>query len=230
MTRRLLVMVMSLGLIVTAVGFTGIYAVLADRAKTGDFIVNSGERPTAVDLKIATTGVLGECDAEDFVEDVEGVQFSTAFVQPTGWTTGVPVCIWNAGSAGLEVHALATDVTDVDSDCTNDEADYDDGTCGGDQQGELAPVIDVGMWVLTGCDPASMSLSGSASVATLAAYEPQAGTFEGWDPGLLAPDEIRCMRISLSYPTIGDGTTETEAQLAQSDTLTWRIAFDGTLP
>jgi hypothetical protein len=68
------------------------------------------------------------------------------------------------------------------------------------------------------------------SIADLAAYVPQAGVFEDWDPGLLQPDEVVCLFMNIVYPAVGDGTTEAEAQLAQTDSLTWRLAFDGTLP
>lgn len=229
MTRRLLAMIMSLGLVVTAVGFTGIFAVLGDRAKTGDFIVNSGPRPVAADLQIASTGQLGVCSGYPFSDDLDGTTFSAGFVQPTGGESGVPLCLWNAGTSALEVHVVATDVTDVDVDCTNDETDAGDTTCGEDGQGELASLIDVKMQTVE-CDGFELTTLGTASVADLAAYQPQAGQFEAWDLGVLDPNEVVCLRIVPIYPAIGDGTTEVEAQLAQSDTLTWRIAFDGTVP
>lgn len=229
MTRRLLAMIMSLGLVVTAVGFTGIYAVLGDRAKAGDWIVNSGPRPVAADLQIATTGQLGVCSGYPFSDDIDGTTFSVGFVQPIGAESGVPVCLWNAGTAAMEVHMVATDVTDVDVDCTNDEANAGDTTCGGDGAGELAPLIDVKLQAVE-CNGFELTTLGTASVADLAAYQPQAGQFEAWDPGLMDPNEVLCLRVVVIYPAIGDGTIEADAQLAQSDTLTWRIAFDGTVP
>ena len=40
----------------------------------------------------------------------------------------------------------------------------------------------------------------------------------------LAPNEIVCLRLLASYTT----GSETQAQLAQSDRVTWKFAFDAT--
>jgi hypothetical protein len=228
MHRRLLAMIMSLGLVVTAVGFSGIYAVLTDRAKTGDFNVNTGERARAADLKIAGAGAPGACPEENFVDNIEGPQFTLNNIQPNT-SSGVSLCLWNAGSSPLEVHMLATDVTDVDTDCSNNEADFGDDSCGSDGAGELAPVIEAQPYPVD-CDSPFTGEHSAVSIADLAAYVPQAGVFEDWDPGLLQPDEVVCLFMNIVYPAVGDGTTEAEAQLAQTDSLTWRLAFDGTLP
>jgi len=228
MTRRLLAMILGLGLIVTMIGFTGIYAVLSDRAQTGDFNVNTGERAKAADLKIASAGAPGACTGQEFVDSIEGTQFTLNNAVPD-MSSGVSVCLWNAGSSALEVHMVATDVADIDTDCTGNEADFGDDTCGGDAAGELASIIQVHLYPID-CATPFTGEHGIASVADLASYTPQAGVFEDWDPGLMQPDEIKCLFLNVVYPGIGNGTTEAQAQLAQSDSLSWRLAFDGTVP
>lgn len=228
MPRRLLAAVLALGLVVTAVGFTGIYAVLTDRAKTGDFNVNTGQMAKAADLQIATASAPGACAGIPYDDNNTGTQFTLNNAQP-GISSGVNLCLMNAGSSALEVHMVATDVTDTDTACTGNEADFGDDTCGSDQAGELAGVIDVNLYQFD-CQNPFLGEHGDASVADLASYVPQAGVFQAWDPGLLQPNGVACLFANVVYPAIGDGTTQSEAQLAQSDSLTWRLAFDGTLP
>jgi hypothetical protein len=77
--------------VVTAVGCSGIYAVLTDRAKTGDVNVNTGERARAADLRIASAGAPGTRPEESFGDNIEGPQLSLNDIQPDS-ASGVSLC------------------------------------------------------------------------------------------------------------------------------------------
>jgi predicted ribosomally synthesized peptide with SipW-like signal peptide len=53
MERRTAFAIMAIGVVVTLLGGTGIFAVFTDRAETGKGSVTSGELPHAADLQIA---------------------------------------------------------------------------------------------------------------------------------------------------------------------------------
>jgi hypothetical protein len=125
----------------------------------------------------------------------------------------------NAGSQTVDVTSSAIDVTDLDTGCTGDEAAVDT-TCGVDettlapQAGELSPLLTVGM-VKADCNDANQGGSGVGTVASMS--DATVAT--------LAPGEVKCVKYSVDYVA-----TQAEAQTAQSDTVTWRFAFDGTVP
>jgi hypothetical protein len=224
MNRRLLVSLMALGAVVTLIGAAGIFAVFTDRATTGNSSVTSGERASAADLQIASSGGPPiECGtfADDLVTDL----ITVTDVQPAEGGQGINafICLRNAGSAHLTISAAAIDLVDVETDCTGDEAAAGDGSCGIAEPstgvGELSSVLFAEI-VQADCTTGAAipgigisillsDLSGGAAIGGLS----------------LLPGEFRCVRLGILYPTT---TPDTAVQIAQTDKVTWRYAFDGT--
>jgi hypothetical protein len=238
MNRHLLKATMALGVILTLVGATGIFAVFSDRATTGNNDVSSGELAHAADLAIATAQIVDigndgimdvACEGVWHEDLVTGI-FSAGDLQPSvGDEYAAHLCLYNAGSAALELTMSAIDLTDADIACTGDEAASGDATCGEvagvPQLGELSPLIKVDVLGLE-CNGATggAAESGWSSLAALSQNPtpifatPVAGA-------LLRPGEIGCISLRLRYP---NSASAAEVQLAQSDRVTWRFAFDGT--
>jgi hypothetical protein len=230
MTRHSLRIVIVLGMLITLVGGTGIFATFSDRASTGGNSVTSGSRPKAADIKIETatvepaTGVTCHSDPDPLPwqrDDLTTGIYTATDVQPGEDLGRTYLCLKNVGSAPLSLTASAINVVDLDVACTGDEAASGDTTCGPDatltpQAGELSPLIKVAMWRVT-CD----------NLLQYVSYEPHfLNDLTDWDFGGLTPilpDEVACIEIQVTYPT---PATELQAQLAQSDEVTWRFAFD----
>lgn len=219
MGRHSLRIIVVLGALVTLVGGTGIFAVFTDRATTGYNSVGSGPRAQSADLAIAEGDVVAEAiDCGSFSEDLATNLFSVADVQPGDPTISADVCLINNGSGDLAITANAIDLNDEDEACTGDEEEAGDTTCGGFQAGELGSVLAVQIDRIT--------------CATNASEPIQSNSVVNWTtnpvaiPGEpLAPGEIACLRLLAFYPST---TAETSIQLAQSDRVQWRFAFDGT--
>jgi hypothetical protein len=230
MERASLRAVIVLGLLVTFVGGTGIFAVFSDRATTGTSDVTSGELAKAADLKIAAaqppdpmTGGPFICDS--FTDDLATPLFSfTASTSGTGDERDL--CVRNDGSSAVNLSLTAIDIVDSDIACTGDEAAFGDTTCGLDQTtmqpqaGELSPnltietnLYDCGM----GIELLPIVPNFSSSLADLGA------TPTGlWS---LAPGGSVCVQLRVFWRATGDA-----AQVSQSDEATWRFAFDGAVP
>ena len=221
--RRLLVSLMALGAIVTLVGAGGIFATFTDRATTGSSTVSSGVRASAAHLLISRFNG-GACEPP--VEDLQTDLFTLNDVQPTGGLAQESICLANAGSASLDISATVIDLLDTEAGCTGDEAAAGDTTCGpGATLGELSSVIAVVIAQVT-CDNTEQVIPGSGVSGTLSALSSGPGTIGGAPLGLgLLPGESKCLRLAISYPI---GTPDTEVQVAQTDQVTWRFAFDGT--
>jgi hypothetical protein len=221
---------MVLGLIVTLVGGTGLFAVFTDRATTGVNDVSSGELARAAELQIATAEfdlALNSIVCGQFQDDLATGFFSLNDLQPSLDEYAATLCLRNVGSASVELVMSAIDLTDADISCTGDEAAYGDTTCGQvggvAQLGELSPLIRI--WVLSvDCSTNGYISDTSASLSSLA-QQPlavqAAGALE------MAPGTTACYSLRLRYP---DTASPTDVQLAQSDQATWRFAFDGTVP
>jgi predicted ribosomally synthesized peptide with SipW-like signal peptide len=220
-------MVMVLGALITLLGGTGIFAVFNDRATVDNNTATSGSRPKAADVRIDTasldpTSGSVNCDSTTWDKDnlTTGL-YNATDVQPGSDLGTTYLCLKNVGSGTLSLTASVIDLQDLDVACTGDEAASGDTTCGPDvnqspQAGELSPLIKVGMWRVD-CP------TGLAYVS----YDPQAlDNLTDWDFGGLSPilpDEIACVKIQVTYPA---PATELQAQLAQSDEVLWRFAFD----
>ena len=228
MGRHSLRIIMVLGVLMTLVGGTGIFAVFTDRAMGGDNTVTSGTRPKSADLRIepavldAATGAIN-CDGDAGAvlwqnDDTTTAQYTVADVQPGNSLGDAYFCLKNVGSAVLMLTASAIDVVDVDTDCTGDEAASGDTSCGldvngGPQVGELSPLLTVE------ADRVECSAPQPPTDTPIALDAYSAVNFDG-----LGPDGIACFWIQMAYPT---PATDSDAQVAQSDTVSWRFAFDG---
>jgi hypothetical protein len=84
---------------------------------------------------------------------------------------------------------------------------------GGPQGGELSPLLTVE------ADRVECSAPQPPTETPIALDAYSAVNFDG-----LAPDGITCFWIQMAYPT---PVTDADAQAAQSDTVSWRFAFDG---
>lgn len=227
MGRHALRITILLGVLITLVGGTGIFAVFSDRATTGVNDVTSGELGRAADLLIAVDPALHDPQSSPpfacgtFSDDLATGLFS--FTANFGSGNDANVCIRNAGTAGVDLTTSAIDLVDLDVDCTGDEAAFGDTTCGPDgnalpQVGELSPIVDVtviGYECIGG--PAIANWGGNATLADLASTPISLGN--------LAAGQDRCLVIRV-INAYGDPA----AQVAQSDRAEWRFAFDGTVP
>lgn len=218
--RRLLATTMALGLVITAMNFTGIFAVFRDRATTGANTEESGEQPRTADLLIAIDN-FGWCANDPFADDLEAGLFDVGGLVP-GTSEQARICLKNVGTAALALTGSTIDVIETETDCTGDEEAAGDATCGtaniGD--GELGTVLftDIGrVDCATGGGTGDLA---RASVADLATTPGGLGTV---DPGAQA-----CFVISTYIPNPGVlGVTSDALQQAQSDRIQWRFAFDG---
>jgi hypothetical protein len=228
MGRHSLRIIIVLGVLVTFVGGTGIFAVFTDQATAGDNSVSSGTRPSAADLRIEAGQLAGgqiSCDGDvDAIlwdrDDITTGQFSASGIQP-GADLGVQyVCLRNVGSAPLAVSASAIDLADIDTSCSGDEAAAGDTSCGGGLAGELSGLLLVDMDRVVCTSPAMPYIDNGP--APLSAMSPADLLGAG---SQLSADEIMCVRVNVTYPST---TAESFAQRAQTDTVTWRFAFDAT--
>jgi predicted ribosomally synthesized peptide with SipW-like signal peptide len=237
MGRQTLRITIVLGMLVTLLGGTGIFATFSDRATAGDNSVSTGERAKAADLKIAADDPSqrpagqGLClpASTPFSDDTTTAQFTAGAIQPGDHLQPAYLCLRNAGTGALTVNASVLDLVDADTDCTGDEAAAGDATCGLDQttgqpqDGELSPLLLIDIRTIDCSDPGTTI---GTSEHTLSQYGAQPIQFTAGAAGfVLAPNTIACLQLEASYPT----PTETEAQLAQSDRATWKFIFQGTV-
>jgi predicted ribosomally synthesized peptide with SipW-like signal peptide len=216
MIRQWLVSVMVLGLIVTAVGGTGVFAPFTDRATTGTNSVTSAERATAADLTLAYSPLDPEsCATATYEDDATSPLVSVADLQ-VGENRGAYFCLRNVGSGTLSVTVSPIDVVESDVLCTNDEAAAGDTSCGGDAEGELGDVLEVTFSTIVDCDGGNLA-------------SPDPGSFIAGTPvislGSLGPGETLCGFVRLRVPP---ETSDIDAILSQTDRVTWKFAFDGT--
>jgi hypothetical protein len=213
---------MALGLVVTAMGFTGIYAVFTDRATTGTNSGESGAQARIADLKIATSE-FQSCTGETYTDDLESGVISVADLQPGGGSFFSNVCLRNDGTATLDLTMTAIDVVDTETGCTGDEDAAGDATCGtaGIGDGDLGPALLV-VFSRIDCSTADSQISGNTVLATLAAGAPES-------LGSLDAGDTACLSLRVQMLTAGQQGVPLEGiQQAQSDKVEWRFAFDGT--
>src|SRR5690348_3456865 len=152
MGKQTLRITIVLGMLVTLLGGTGIFATFSDRATAGDNSVTTGERARAADLKIAPAdpsqqpagATLCLPATTQWTDDTTTGQFTAGSLHPGDNMGPSYLCLLNAGTAPLIVNASVIDLVDADVDCTGDEAAAGDTTCGIDQttqqpqEGELS--------------------------------------------------------------------------------------------
>lgn len=243
MERTSLRLTVALGLLITVLGSTGIFAVFTDRAFTGENNVTSGPLPRAAELKVApATEISGEyqCDRNEdgqidpadatspwLIDNSMAGHFDVTDLQPGNVRLGQAFCLHNSGSATLALTVTAPDVISRETGCTGDEQAAGDPDCGmtpdGSETeflGELDSVLVVDL-IRVEC----VAQPGGVWIA----IDQQSGglpSFVGTPLGLgsLAPGETTCIQSAIRYPS------ETPADLqqqAQSDRVSWQFAFDG---
>jgi hypothetical protein len=216
MRRPLALSLIVLGLVVTLIGGTGLLAPFTDRATTGVNSITSGERPRAADLKLAwAVADPFACAAATYEDNSTTPGLTATDIQP-GYGELLHFCLKNIGSADLSVSLTVIDVVNDDIACTGDEIFVDPGSCGtAPGGGELGDVFSA-EYALLDCD------TGSGPVPTALGF---ISTGPSSSVGTLPPGETWCGYILAGYSTITDLDAQ---QLAQSDRVTWRYAFDGT--
>jgi predicted ribosomally synthesized peptide with SipW-like signal peptide len=218
--RHALLSVIVLGAIVTLVGGTGIFAVFTDRATTGLNSVTSGERARAADIQlaIAVPDINGGYACSAFADDLANPFFTMTDAQPGDGATRM-ACVQNVGSATVLVSLTSADLLESDASCTGDEESLD-ASCGqGDGFGQLAAALSVSVEPQNCFTAQAVGVNQTAGLATIAATP-----IVLLDNGL-APGATACFLVALDYPT---GTPEETAQVAQSDGVVWRFAFDAS--
>jgi hypothetical protein len=235
MGRQSLRIVLVLGVLVSLVGGTGIFATFTDRATGGTNVIQSSPRQAAADLKIEPGSFPGsgaiDCDlAEDGQQWTHDGTTTPAFqlqILDPGVAQIAYICLKNVGSGTLDVTASAIDLVDLDIACTADEAANGDATCGLDgndspQVGELSGQVKADIDVVA-CNNQSITVQDN-DPAFLDEYT-AAPTIGGGAATPMAPNAVACLKVVLDYPF---DAPEAGAQVAQSDKVTWRFAFDGT--
>lgn len=224
MGRQSLRVTMLLGVLITALGGTGIFAAFTDRATTGVNSVESGSRPRAVDIMLAQATLnpsTSQVECGQFSHDLATGIFSVQGVQPGAFPNDAEVsyvCLKNVGSGTISIDAKVIDVVDVDTACTGDEAEAGDATCGGSQQGELSAALALQIEDVA-CATGSPNGLQSNSVANWPANPVPL-------PAPLAAGAVTCARFLTWIPA---STDESILQVVQSDLVEWRIAFDAAL-
>ena len=222
MTRRILATVMALGALITVMSFGGIYATFTDRATTGTTGGTSASLPGGADIELARALTATGCPVEDFDDDLTSdlIQWSNA---KPGDDLGTHFfCIRNVGVAHVSIGWSITDEVGSDHGCTGDEADVDD-SCGADAYGELRDVLIVKMRKYDCASGTPVGFTSSQYISQAGSPQPIYITGDDLEPG-----ETNCVSIQTFYPAYDNGTSVAAAQVAQSDTISWRFAFDAT--
>ena len=213
--RAVLITIMALGAVVSLTAVNGVFAVFTDRATTGMNSASSRGEARSADLLIAD-GTFAPLDGTTacgpYAEDLAtGIITATEMV-PLGDSVRGYLCLKNVGSRAVDITASVIDLVDTDTACSGDEAALDT-TCGNDQVGELSPVLQVFMFS-SDCSVGGTSL-GSSQIGTMATTP--------FSLPSLAPGAVQCLAFEVQDQAQSDNVTT-----SQSDTATWRFAFDGT--
>jgi predicted ribosomally synthesized peptide with SipW-like signal peptide len=219
MQRHMLRLTLVLGVLVTILGGTGVFATFSDRASGGSNSVTSGARPSAADIQIATATVAnGATTCGTFADNTLTPQFTVTNLQPTSAATTSNVCLRNTGAATVSITTGVSGLRDSDPSCTGDEEISGDSTCGGDQEGELSRAVLVTIAEVS-CSTGAVVTGRSIDLAELPAF-PQPLSVSG-----IAPSATACVRLVVAYDP---DMTEEIIQVAQSDTATWNFLFQAT--
>jgi hypothetical protein len=237
MARHSLRIVFVLGMLITLIGGTGIFATFSDRATTGTSDVTSGALNKAADIKIASAQPQDPMNSGPFLCDPQEDDLITplfTFTATQGSLYEHFFCLYNVGSSTVDLSLGAIDITDLDVDCTGDEADFGDTTCGQAaagqpaNPGELSPNMEVdadlydcmsGSGLISPGVPDFTSTLAGLGTTPIALSNPT--TFPN-----LAPGGSVCVRLRVGWHP----ADASAAQVSQSDETTWKFAFDGTVP
>lgn len=224
MGRYTLRIVIVLGVLVTLLGGTGVFAVFTDRATTGTNSVTSGSLGRAADIQIAAAA-MNQMQTIDCVDDDgDGIVFDENLVsapieanslQP-GMSIGPKfVCLQNVGSSAVALKVSTIDIRNEDLGCTGDEAAAGDTDCQPMDPGELLGALKVrtDVW---GCDTSSVTSTTTRDLAQFGEVDIATA---------LPPGQQTCVAFTVQYPSDAPANL---VQQAQSDRVQWRFAFDAT--
>lgn len=223
MRRAVLLTMSTLGLIVCLVGSTGLFAALTDTADLGPNNVDAAGLPGSAELKLAYRVPDPQNPGATVCGQYEDDLTTQAFIDASGFVADSSatnnVCIKNVGSQSVDVSATAVNLVDVETDCTGDEQDLGDASCGNDAQGELSNVIQVRFYPIVCATGEGIGGSDASGLDDLV------GTPLLITPSGLAPDTEICFDISVEEPS---GYPVLDRQLAQSDSVSWMFRFVGS--
>ena len=219
MERHMLRLTLVLGVLVTILAGTGVFATFSDIATGGSNSVTSGARPSAADITIATaTATNGVTTCGTFGDHTTTPQFTVTDLQPNSVPTTSFLCLRNAGAATVSITAGISGLRDVDTQCTGDEETSGDETCGGNQPGELSRAVLVTIAEVS-CSTGVVVIAREMALDQLPAF-PVALSSSG-----IAPAATACVRLVVGYDR---DMPEAIIPIAQSDTSTWTFLFEAT--
>jgi hypothetical protein len=223
MRRSLLTTITMLGALICLVGGTGLFAALSDTATTGTNTVTSDDLPTSIDIKLGLATLFfvdGSFECEVMTDDLAGPMFSETDLHPGNNSSANYFCLRNdGGQTASHVTVRSIDLTDTDQACTGDEADSGDTSCGGGGPGELADVLSVGISTVD-CSNRNQEIYSAGEIGI------QANTTTDLTLPAIPAGATVCLQTFVAYRTPEDPVA---AQLAQSDTVTWRFRFTAGL-
>jgi hypothetical protein len=204
--------VLALVFAVTGLSVTGVFAPVTDSVQTGDNYIETGALAAAANVQLSAS-----LDCSGATDNLASAPFD--LVTPGGELSesGVYLCLRNAGSSPVSLSVQVTALSDIDVDCTGDEAAVDL-TCGLGQAGELGDLVSNFLRLVT-CDSSS-PVGDPVGTAALTALDDAPSSF-----GYAVPVGTDvCVAINLQYHPSGP-----EAQAAQSDQVTWRYTFQASV-
>jgi hypothetical protein len=220
MRRSVLSTFLVLGVVLTAVGGTGLFAALSDTTRTGTNSANSGAlAPASADLQLATaTQGTGGVTCGTFTENLNTGFFTVGGLQPGGAAEDRVFCLRNVGTQTANVSARVEELVETELACSGDEQAVDQ-SCGGGV-GELSEALTAYFAVVAPCSgsPGSPVPSPTTRLTNLATTPAQLGT--------LGAGAVGCYQATLAYPAT---TAPNTAQRAQTDQVMWRYAFTGQI-
>jgi hypothetical protein len=219
MRRPLALALIVLGLVVTLIGGTGIFAPFTDTATTGVNSLTSGARPRAADIQLAwaVPGYLTCADPGTYAENSTTPGFSALNVQP-GYNAFINFCLRNVGTGTTGINVRVIDRIDTETDCTGDESEAGDATCG-TGVGELSSVIVGQVYRINCTNGSNLLVTGLGPLGN----DPNVNA-AGWT---MAPDEIFCGTMQVTYLT---STALADVLKAQTDNVTWKYQFVSNVP
>jgi hypothetical protein len=216
MRRGLLLSVSALGAALALGSVTGVIAAFTDQATTGSNSVTSAALPKAVNLEIAPRTSSDACTTWTDNTATPVYTLANLTASPDTKFAGAAYCLRNTGAVSASVVVKAFDVVDSELDCTGDEADAGDATCGGDGTGELSPLVELQVMKFGTCPSGGSGTAFSPRTIAAMAESPSALT-------TLAPGD--CAYVSGLYRY---NPSQIDGMKAQSDQVTFRLAFLAT--
>ena len=218
MERHMLRLTLVLGVLVTIIGGTGVFAVFTDTAEGGPNSVASGAQRPAADLLIAAGEIstVGWIHCGEFEDAATTGGFAVSDLQPGSGATTIGICVSNNGASPVSLAVGAPNLRDIDGLCTGDEGRVDP-TCGDGGPGELSGLLQVDFRERD-CETGEVIAPTQAGLGALRAGFVTVGS-------TLEPTEYTCFSIGVYYP---DLVSAASVQAAQSDQVTWNFVFQGT--